>query len=350
MNILFHFIHPSKFHLFRNTINELISSGHTVDVTIIKKDVMEDLVREEKWNYTNIFPEGRKIKGIPIYLGAGINLIRTIYRLWRYTRKKKYDLFITDDLLGVIGRYKNIPTIHFTDDHLSAIPEQFILFEFCDYIIAPECVDLGRYKRKLIPIKGLKQSAYLHPNQFIPDNQIIKTLNLEGKRYFIIRLVSLKATHDVGKKGISDDHLSKIIELLDTYGDVRIVSEREVHPSFNKYRIDINSREILNVLYYADLFVGDSQTMAAEAGYLGTPFIWYSHFHNKVCYLDALINKYHLGFGVELNNFDELLKYAEEIVSNPGYKKENLIRREVLINETIDLTEFLLQKIKTFIN
>ena len=89
---LFFIVHPSKVHLYRNTINNLIKNGHLVDILITKKDVLEDLVLEEGWDYTNIFPEGRKIKGFPTFLGALLNSIITIYRLFKYTSGKKYDL------------------------------------------------------------------------------------------------------------------------------------------------------------------------------------------------------------------------------------------------------------------
>ena len=93
MRILFFFVHPSKYHVFKHTINALKEKGHKIDITITSKDVLEELVRNEGWEYTNIFPEGRKIEGIPTILGAGINLFKTIYRLHRYMRGKKYDLF-----------------------------------------------------------------------------------------------------------------------------------------------------------------------------------------------------------------------------------------------------------------
>ena len=82
MRFLFFFVHPSKFHLFRNTINGLMADGHQVEIAITSKDVLEDLVRAEGWTYTNIFPEGRKMKGVPPYVSASINLVRTIWRLY----------------------------------------------------------------------------------------------------------------------------------------------------------------------------------------------------------------------------------------------------------------------------
>ena len=78
MNYLFFFVHPSKFHVFKKTINHLKNNGHNVEILITSKDVLEELVKNEVWNYTNIFPEGRKFKNVSPYISAGVNFFRTI--------------------------------------------------------------------------------------------------------------------------------------------------------------------------------------------------------------------------------------------------------------------------------
>ena len=57
---LFFIVHPAKFYLFKETINRLLKNGCKVDVLIISKDVLENLVKEEGWDYRNLFPKGRK--------------------------------------------------------------------------------------------------------------------------------------------------------------------------------------------------------------------------------------------------------------------------------------------------
>ena len=93
-SFLFYLVHPAKFQFHKVQINELIARGHNVDIIINTKDILEELVIEEGWTYTNIFPKSRKIKGVHVYIAAFINLFVTVYRLWKFTRGKKYDLFI----------------------------------------------------------------------------------------------------------------------------------------------------------------------------------------------------------------------------------------------------------------
>ena len=61
-NILFFFVHPSKYYLFRNTINSLKKIGYQVDIAIIKKDVLEYLVIQEGWDYVISFPKEGKVQ------------------------------------------------------------------------------------------------------------------------------------------------------------------------------------------------------------------------------------------------------------------------------------------------
>ncbi len=342
MKFLFFFVHPSKYYLFRETINTLRANGHHIDIFITKKDVLESLIKKEDWKYRNIFPEGRKIESLPVYFGAGINLVRTIYRLIKYINVKKYDLYITDDLLVLLSKIKKVKSILFTDDHLYAIPESVLLVRFASHVLCPDGTNLGKYSHKKIGFSGYKQSAYLHPSFFMPNNKIRSKLIKTDERYFIIRVVNLKSTHDYKKSGINNKILGNLIDLLSEYGKVFINSERELPKKFNKFLLPIHPSEVLSAIFYADLFVGDSQTMCAEAGYLGTPFIWYSHFFGKVFYLDEMINKYKLGYGIELGNEKKLFSVMEKIVSHSNYKNENLKRRDTLLKEKINLSNFMI--------
>lgn len=341
MKFLFFFVHPSKYHLYKITINKLISDGHEAKVLITSKDVLENLVREESWDYANIFPEGRKIKGLPSKTGAFINIFVTLYRLNKYASQSKYDLYITDDLLTILGRLRKVPSILFQDDDLSAVPESVILLASASYILAPECTNFSIFNRKKIGVKGFKASAYLHPNHFKPDEEVLKKYGLHNKRFFIIRLVSLKATHDVGKKGLSDEDLLEIIKIMEKSGEVIINSERYIPENLSRYRKNIQPSDLIHLMSFADLFISDSQTMSMEAGFLGTPYIRYNDFVGRITYLEALENKYGLGFGIRTNNKDKLFTMIKELTDKPGLKQEWKIRTQKMLNDTVDLTVFM---------
>ena len=212
---LFFFIHPSYFHVFRNTINILKSKGHHVEVLISSKDILEELVINEGWKYHNLFPEGRKIKYLPTYLGAFIYLILTFLKIERYLFNKRFDLFVTDDLIGINGFFHRVPTILLQDDDVTAVPETFFQHIFCNKILSPKCSNMGFFNFKKIAFDGYKELGYLHPNKFNPEIKKIKFFNKNYDKYFLIRLVSLKATHDIGIKGLNNFDVKQIIKKLE---------------------------------------------------------------------------------------------------------------------------------------
>lgn len=342
MNYLFFFVHPSKFHVFRNTINALISKGHTVDVLITSKDVLEDLVKSEGWNYTNIFPEGRKMKGVPAYVSSAINLFRTIYRLYKYTRGKKYDLFITDDLLVYIGKLKNTPSIVFNDDDLTIVKQYALVLAQATNILTPDITDSGKYTHKKIGFPGYKELAYLHPNVFKPNLDVVKQFNPELKPYFILRLVSLRAYHDVGMKGISDKQAMELITLLEQHGNVYISSERRLPDSFEKYRLPIEPIKIAHALYFAQMFIGDSQTMTSEAAVLGTPAFRCNDFVGKISVMEEKEVKYGLSFNYPPSRFEEMLVKIKSLLKDKNLKQQFEDKKAKMLSEKIDLSAFML--------
>lgn len=348
MNYLFFFVHPAKFHVFRISINELKKKGHNVEVLITSKDVLEALVKEEGWDYTNIFPEGRKIKSLPVLLGTGINTVRTLWRLLKYTRKRKYDLFVTDDWLVWIGKIKRIPTLVFTDDDLSVAKQFALILAAATHIIAPEITDLGRFNRKKIGFPGYKELAYLHPNVFHPDKYYLAFLDHPDQIYFILRLVSLNAYHDVGKRGISDTQVDELIKRLEKRGRVFISAERALPKKYEKYRLDINPKHIAHALSFATLFIGDSQTMTSEAAVLGTPSIRCNNFVGKINVMEEKVEKYQLSSNFLPTEFDQLISRAEALLDDPNFKIQFRQNRDRMLADKIDLSAFMIWLLENY--
>ena len=181
---------------------------------------------------------------------------------------------------------------------------------------------------------------YLHPNYFKPDETKISHLFGEKKRYFILRFAKLNAFHDVGRKGINAEMAQKIIKLLEPHGNIFITSERELEPQFEKYRIKIDPRIIHHALYFADIYIGDSQTMAAEAAVLGTPSLRFNDFVGKLGYLEELEHKHGLTFGINTNNPQKLHSTIEKLLNIKDLKKQWAEKREKMLSSSINVTAF----------
>ncbi len=138
-------------------------------------------------------------------------------------------------------------------------------------------------------------------------NQIpIYIINIYGAKAVLFLWVSgLSAHHDRHARGISDQTALLIINKLIPHYEVYINSEGSFGTA-RIFRLTINPRDIHHVLSQAALFIGDSQSMCAEAGVLGVPFIRYNTFVGRLGYLKELEEKYELGIGILPGGINEL--------------------------------------------
>ena len=115
---------------------------------------------------------------------------------------------------------------------------------------------------------------------------------------------------------------------------------------FEKYRIKINPLDMHHVMAFASLYIGDSQTMAAEAGVLGVPFVRFNDFVGRIGYLRELEDKYELGYGIKASSpgsVDQLCSRVEELVSMDSAERRKIWaeRRQTMLSDKIDCAKFL---------
>tara|TARA_B000000437_G_C11675391_1_gene317237 strand:+ start:509 stop:1609 length:1101 start_codon:yes stop_codon:yes gene_type:complete len=338
-SILFFLVHPAKYHFHKVQINKLIYNGHKVDILITKKDMLEQLVKEEGWNYTNLFPKGRKLMFSNVFFSVPYFFFLTIYRLLKYTKNKKYDLFI-GDLLTIVGLIRRVPTIFATDDTLKAVPQGAIFYHTATDIVAPIITDLGPYNKKKIGYFGYKAIAHLHPNHFKPRAENLPS-ELVGKKYFFIRATGFQASHDIGKKGIDNQLLNEIIDRLLPHGKIIISSERPLTKEFEKYLYKFKKTQIGEVLAFAELFISDSTTMTSEAAYLGTPSVEYDDYFHEIEQMLELKDKYKLIHCYRTSEQVDFLNKINHLLSKENLRKEYKKRQSKLLSDSIDVSSFL---------
>ncbi|MEN8225556.1 MAG: DUF354 domain-containing protein [Bacteroidota bacterium] len=341
MKYLFHLGHPAHFHLFKNTIATLKRNGDTTYVLIKKKDILEDLLIEANIDYYNILPGGRKNSK----LGISIGLLKQTIRLFFFTLRKKPDLLIGSTFpIAVVGRLLGIKSLLFNEDDAEVVPAFVKLcYPHISKIIAPEVCSVGKYGSKKISYEGYHELAYLHPNHFSPDKIIVEKYIPLDSPFFVLRFSDLSAYHDEGIKGISTEMCRNIIKILKPHGNIYISSEKELDGEFEAYRIKINPLHMHHIMAFAKIFIGDSQTMAAEAGVLGTPFIRYNDFVGRISYLNEIEDKYQLGYGFKTRDIDAVYKKLEELLATAGLEEKWQLKRTRLLNDKIDLNTFMIK-------
>jgi uncharacterized protein len=342
LKILFFLAHPAHYHLFKNSIRDLKRSGHEI-VTIIKsKDVLERLLIEDNIPYRNLQIKEKKSRSkYLVMLNSIAGLLLRDIRLFKIVFYNRPSLMIgTEWSIVHVGKLLKIPSILVNEDDTTATPENKYFYPFATTLLLPSCCDQGLWLDKRVTYNSYHELAYLHPSVFIPDENVVRNFNSTLSPYAIIRLVKLTASHDINMNGLNESLLDQIIAKVSKKMTVFICSEKPLAERYIQYQLKLNPVEIHHALYYAKLFVGDSQTMAAEAGVLGTPFIRYNDFVGKIGYLEELENKYNLGFGFPIKKYREMLDKIDKILSGEP-ELEWKEKRDRMLNEKIRLSDFL---------
>lgn len=346
MKVVIYLNHPAHFHLFKNTIHKLKENGHNVIILSKKKDVLDDLLTKSNINYINVYTKERgnsRLSMITSVINRGITQFKIIL-------KAKPDLMIgTAFELAHIGKAIHVPFISVNEDDANVIPLwSKYSYPFASYILSPYSCDNGKWETKTIKYKSYHELAYLHPKVFKPDINVCKQYFNTDKPYFVLRFSGLAAHHDSGIKGINDDLAYKLVKKLEKHGNVFITSERPISKKLEKYRKNINPLDIHHILSFATIYIGDSQTMAAEAGVLGTPFLRFNDFVGRIGYLNELEKKYELGYGFKTHQVDKMFEELENFLLIKNIKAVFNKRKKVMLNDMIELSSFLTWFIQSY--
>ena len=346
MRILVYLGHPAHFHNYKNTIVALKADGHQVEVLIKKKDILEDLLRNAGIPYHNILEEGRKNSKAGIMWG----IVKRAWRLNQFCRRFHPDILTGSSVENSwVGPLRHIPVISIGEDDADVVPNYAKLtYPGASVILCPDTCDCGKWNHKAVKYPGYQELGYLHPDNFTPDKAVVRIYFNPDQPYFLMRFSGLNAHHDVGIRGINNAIAGRLIRLLEPHGRVFITSERPLGHEFEPYRIAINPLDIHHVMAFADIYLGDSQTMAAEAGVLGVPFVRFNDFVGRIGYLNELENKYQLGFGIKPDEEEKLYDTVAQLLAMPNRKNVFQARRKLMLSEKINFADFLTQFIENY--
>ncbi len=338
--VLFMISHPAHFHLFRLTMKALEEDGHRVIPVIRPKDVLEQLCINTGIDYIKVKERSRTAGKA----GQATSLIQKTWEVGRIVRRDKPDFLIgSDGVISYIGKWFRIPSFDCDEDDAEATPLFAKMFyPWFTGIIAPDCCSVGKWTAKKIGVPSYHELAYLHPNHFTPDREKVLRYGIDpDKPFFLVRFAQLTAYHDVGIHGIDTAIGERMIDKLRPHGKIYITSERPLEPQFEQYRIKIDPLDIHHVMAFASLYIGDSQTMAAEAGVLGTPFVRFNDFVGRLSYLNELENDYRLGFGHKTNDVEGFFASIQRWLDMHDRKEVCAQRRQKMLSEKIDYAKFL---------
>ena len=348
MRILFDMGHPAHVHLFKNTIYNLKKAGHEVKITARNKEVTLTLLKAYGLDYEN---RGEIHSGM---LSKAVDMVRVDLKLYRIAKKFNPDILVGvhNPYVAHTGALLRTPVIIFTDTENVKIAS-FLTYPFARVIITPVFFKETIESRKHVKIKGIKEIAYLHPNYFKPDPNVLEQLGISpGEKFIIMRFISWGASHDTDLHGITQGSEKELVQELSKYGKIFITSEKPLDGNLEKLRLKVPPEKIHSLLYFAQMYIGEGGTMAAEAGILGTPAIHIESTSSGQATGETSGNFLMLRDIYDLIYFyptEELaLKKAVEILEKPHVKEEWQKKQAKLWADIIDVTSWLTDFIERY--
>jgi hypothetical protein len=329
LRVLIDIGHPAHVHFYKNTIKELENKGHEVLVTARDKEVTVNLLEAYDIEYT-VLSSMKQGKA---------NLIKEWiardYKLLLIARKFKPDVLtgILNPSVAHISWLLRKKSIIFNDTEHATFAQK-ITYPFSSIICTPTSFknDIGK---KQLKYEGYHELAYLHPNYFKPNPEVLNELGIEdGETFIVLRFVSWGASHDIGHHGIQNK--VELVRNLEKFGRVLITSESKLEPELEDYKIKISPEKLHDLLYYSSLYVGDGGTTAVEAAILGTPAIYVSSLVGTMGNFSELENKYELMLNYTDSNAAS--EKAIELIKSPKVKEEWSEKKNQLLKEKIDVS------------
>jgi predicted glycosyltransferase len=341
MRVLFDVTHPAHVHLFRYPIKHLQSKGHDIKVTSREKDLTTDLLNAYNIDHSPISTKGDStVSLVTEWIAREARMIKTAY---------SFDPDVIVSRLNPPAAHASTvvrcPSIVFDDSEVVRLAGR-ITHPFADIVCTPANfdLDLGNKQERY---DGFHELAYLRPNQFEPKKEVLEEFDIDvDSEYSVLRFVSWGAHHDVNEEGLSREAKEKLVSRLSDIGDVYITSESEIPSKFEEYRLPVPPKEIHHLLYFSNLYVGDSQTMATEAAVLGTPAIR----TNTFAYDDDMSNfvKLEEDYGLlrSTTDEDEAIQLASEWFESAHLQTTFHHRRKNLLDDTEDVCTYILDRIR----
>lgn len=337
MKVLTYMGHPAHFHMLKHVIADLRSSGAQVHLLARPKDVLHKLLVAQGWEYCSVLPDTQAWGG-----KVGEWLAREA-RAFREIRRFAPDVLIgTSAEIAHVGRLLNRPSVLLSEDDYEIIPKfARVAYPFASVVCCPAVCDAGPWARKKVGYRGFQKLAYLHPNRFRPDPDKVQHLGdgADG-RFSLVRLVKLTAHHDRGVRGFDLDTVTEAIERLEALGPVYLSAEGDLPESLGRHRLPLPPEDIHHALAFAQVYLGDSQSMAVEAAMLGTPSLRFSDFAGRIRVLEELERRYRLTVGFHTRDRSSLFELLDRITADPDELDEWRGRRDEMLADMIDVSSF----------
>jgi predicted glycosyltransferase len=274
--------------------------------------------------------------------GLFCELITRDVKLFKFCRKFKPDVLtgITGIFAAHVGTLLRKPSVVWDDSEHQKLAH-LITWPFATAIYNPDSYYQPPTKKRHF-YAGCHDLAYLHPNRFTPDADIVKALGIDpDENYSIIRFIGWGAHHDVGQHGFAEEQKLEFIKAIAEYTRPYITSEGEMPAELKKYQLTTPAHQFHHVLAFASLCVAEGATVATEAAVLGTPSIYVNTL--KAGCID-MIESY--GLLKQTIDTQQILKMSLDWLNDEQAKEKHQEVLKKFLDDKIDVTDFIVETIE----
>ena len=338
MNVWIDILHTPQYNFYRNFILKLLSEGHFVYITVLKRGKTPKIVQTELGMHDNLSIDivgNHSMNKKSAILDANIKRLRLLLK-WK--RGKKIDIaFSNGYLCSLVCKLHHIPSYTFDDDPQTFDYKLKLWFSnkshYClyqlpkDYKISP----------KVSILKALKEWSYLAPNVYEPHVEALEEYGVNPKEYVFLREVSVGTINYTGQATGAILNIQNMIpkdkKVLFSLEDK---SKRDLYPK-DWILLQEPLKDIHSLIYYAAGLVSSGDSMAREAALLGIPAYYLGIRHSMPANLAAAAV-------ADFNNEVSLPfeDWVKKISQEPSYLNEQQEKtRTEIKNHFVDLNSYM---------
>tara|TARA_B100001250_G_scaffold213427_1_gene183073 strand:- start:27671 stop:28654 length:984 start_codon:yes stop_codon:yes gene_type:complete len=289
---------------FRPFIERLEKEGHDVIVTARDFSHVKELLENFKIIHTMIGMH----YGKSIWKKAFGYFSRNL-KLRKFISQKKVDVALCHQSPYAMSTAKklNIKKRIYIFDNETAKWQNRLAFSSSTHVISPTYIPGSHIK-----YNGIKESIYLQ--DFLPNRDVLKLLNLLEKNFIVVRPEPFTAAYYKGEENNQIEFIRSLVNKLDLQLVVIPRNENQKLLYFNQFgsKIIIPDEVIdtLSLTYFSKFLIGGGGTMNREAVALGVPVI--STYSNQLLSVD----KYLISEGLMLHDSNPNISLIDKLNSS----------------------------------
>lgn len=335
MNVLIDIAHPAHVNFLKHTVNKLIRDGNKVNIICLDRGKLSGIVKKE-FNEINVTFIG-KHKGSKFSVIVDANLKR-FFRIFKFVRENKFDiaLGVGSFNMGAVLSIFGIPNIQFDDDPergLNTILEKLTATKLYFPPIIENYGNVGNFN-------ALKEWAYLSPDYFTPNPNVLQKYNLKEKEYIFIREISTGSLNYSQQKANIIASVSRKIN-----PEINVIFSLENKKKLGYYPdhwqlLKEPVEDIHSIIYYSKAVVSSGDSMAREGSLLGVPSIYCGTRNMKA---NIIMENKNILFHLKPEELPEMLN---DIYFNNSHSVNQINFRKNLAEEWVDVNMFIYESLK----